>query len=296
MKNISIFILEDEPKIATLLQTTAEKDLYHTEVAITSDQAFTLLKKYTPHLALLDIKLEGEDYDGFDIAAAIVEKAKKERVSIPIAFFTAYGDEEEYMKKAVETVGYACLLSKHEVSIADAVQKATKAAEEYLESLEDANDDPYKDLIISTEGKIIIRPMVEINEEDEQNPGKRVEKKRYVILDVDDLLYIEAIDGKAKFVTETDVYEMTLTLIHLERQLEELLPPEQSNKLSRVNSAYIANPSKIVAFDKRDKTNYVYFSVSDAPDRGGIPVWPLFTQILKQRLGKPVTTKKLRKG
>lgn len=83
-----IFIVEDEPVIATSIRRRLEQIGYEVVGNATSGEAAVrLVDQHDPDLVLMDVKLEGA-MDGVDAAATIQGKFR-----IPVIFLTAYADE-----------------------------------------------------------------------------------------------------------------------------------------------------------------------------------------------------------
>jgi PAS domain S-box-containing protein len=83
-----IFIVEDEPVIATSIRRRLEQIGYQVVGSASSgESAVRLVNEYEPDLVLMDVKLEGA-MDGVDAAASIQGK-----LDVPVVFLTAYADE-----------------------------------------------------------------------------------------------------------------------------------------------------------------------------------------------------------
>ena len=88
MKRRRVFVVEDEPIIATGIARKLEQLGYEVAgSATTGDAAVRALVASPPDLVLMDIKLEGP-LDGVDVAAEI-----RKKLDIPVIFLTAYADE-----------------------------------------------------------------------------------------------------------------------------------------------------------------------------------------------------------
>ncbi|OGT42726.1 MAG: hypothetical protein A3F42_06285 [Gammaproteobacteria bacterium RIFCSPHIGHO2_12_FULL_37_34] len=103
MKDISILVVEDETITAMDIQTTLQKSGYRIPtIASSAEEAIDSVKKYKPHLVLMDIVLKGK-MDGIE-AANIISK----NYHIPIIFLTAYNDDDTF-GKAKLSMPYAYL-------------------------------------------------------------------------------------------------------------------------------------------------------------------------------------------
>lgn len=99
----SILIVEDEAVVALDLKMELEALGYQVAgIADTAEQALELARRHRPGLALMDIKLKGEE-DG--IAAA--ERLRRD-VGVPVVFLTSFSDAET-VRRAARTAAYGYL-------------------------------------------------------------------------------------------------------------------------------------------------------------------------------------------
>lgn len=90
MTGASILVVEDEVIVAENLRITLTDMGYHVpETACSSREALESVGKNLPDLILMDIVLEGSEFDGVETARRI-----RKNNDIPIVFVTAYADDE----------------------------------------------------------------------------------------------------------------------------------------------------------------------------------------------------------
>jgi len=86
-----IFIVEDEPSIATLVKYNLEKENYKVFISNNGEEGLKEIKKIEPDLILLDWMLP--DLSGIEICRSL--KKDKKFKFIPIIMLTAKGQEED---------------------------------------------------------------------------------------------------------------------------------------------------------------------------------------------------------
>ena len=89
-----IFIIEDEPSIIQLVQHNLEKEGFIVSSSTNGNNGLKELKKFEPHLLLLDWMLP--DLSGLEICKNIRKDIKLK--SLPIIMLTAKGEEEDKIK------------------------------------------------------------------------------------------------------------------------------------------------------------------------------------------------------
>ncbi|MEL3900777.1 response regulator transcription factor [Treponema phagedenis] len=92
--NERILIIEDDPDIRELLAYSLSKDGYQTHAAGTAEDGFTILRKESIHLVLLDLMLPV--MDGYGFLKRIKNSA--EYKNIPVIIVSARGDETDIVK------------------------------------------------------------------------------------------------------------------------------------------------------------------------------------------------------
>lgn len=90
MKKASILVVEDELIVAENLRLILGGMGYDVpETACSAEEAFRSVDEQHPDLILMDIVLEGSEFDGVETARQI-----RSRYDIPVVFLTAYADDE----------------------------------------------------------------------------------------------------------------------------------------------------------------------------------------------------------
>lgn len=84
-----VFVVEDEPDIAEVLQYNLEREGYEVEVAHRGDTALETIRREPPDLLILDLMLPG--IGGLELTRALQREARTAR--IPVLMLTAKGDE-----------------------------------------------------------------------------------------------------------------------------------------------------------------------------------------------------------
>ncbi len=93
-----IMIVDDNPKIRTLVRIILEKEEGYKVVEVESgEECLKRLKKEKPDLILLDVMMRGKD--GWEICRKI--KADEKHRDIPVAMLTVRASEED-MNKSLE--------------------------------------------------------------------------------------------------------------------------------------------------------------------------------------------------
>jgi len=91
MANERIFVVEDEPDIAELLEYNLRRDGYQVEVVRDGADAVDLIRDKAPNLVLLDLMLPG--VDGLEICRALKQDPASRE--IPVIMVTARGEESD---------------------------------------------------------------------------------------------------------------------------------------------------------------------------------------------------------
>lgn len=102
MKRKKILVVEDDKVIGSDLKLTLTKFGYEVpKIAVSGNEALTIIERSKPDLVLMDIKLKGE-LNGIDTTRIIQKK-----FSLPIIYLTAYSDEKTIMDaKTTKPFGY----------------------------------------------------------------------------------------------------------------------------------------------------------------------------------------------
>lgn len=282
MQKFTILILEDEPFIAEELREIAEENGYKVILAHTSEEALSAISTQKIHLALLDIKLEGETIDGIDIAKVIREKQ-----NIPILFLTAYANDATIEERA-KAIHYASFLEKGTFDLSEQLdEKLEESISQLNKQKVNSDREEFEKMEFRSDGNIIINTHVHVKDLEK---GKRVWKRRRVVLHIDAISYITKNGDKTKIVTDRGIFEISTALTKIKPQIEKFLPAEESNKLCLAHKSSIVNPNKVVAYDKIGGVNYVYFNIEDSEEEG-VPVKELFIQYLETSIGVRIKAK-----
>jgi len=89
MARSRVFVVEDEPDIAEVLEYNLEKEGFEVEIAHRGDTALESIRREPPDLLILDLMLPG--LDGLELTRAL--KRESPTSQIPILMLTAKGDE-----------------------------------------------------------------------------------------------------------------------------------------------------------------------------------------------------------
>jgi len=101
---LDLVVVDDEPKMRTMLQQTFEGMGAHVRVVETGEDALQVIAQHMPQLVLLDLKLP--EMDGFDV----LKRLKLRYPKIPILIITGYFDETIDRYVTQEEVFYVALL------------------------------------------------------------------------------------------------------------------------------------------------------------------------------------------
>ncbi len=91
-----ILIVEDEAHTADFYQAVLRRAGYGVACARNSSEALKLFKSFAPHLILLDLKLDEDDLNGFDLLADIRKRQQDNEVHIVI--LTGQAGEEHLLR------------------------------------------------------------------------------------------------------------------------------------------------------------------------------------------------------
>jgi DNA-binding response OmpR family regulator len=105
VNNAVVIIVEDDPNVASFLETTLTVD-YETRLATNGAEALQLLEHVAPDLVVLDIRLPGAS--GVDICRRI--RSEERLSSTKVLIVTGYVDSPE--TKEIYHIGVDALLKK----------------------------------------------------------------------------------------------------------------------------------------------------------------------------------------
>lgn len=108
-KNIKILIVEDAGIVARDMQVSLEMlGYYNSDIALSDTEALKFARENQYDLILMDIRLEGSNQDGIEIAKIINN-------DIPVIFCTAYSDVET-IKRILNVPHLSYILKPFEVA------------------------------------------------------------------------------------------------------------------------------------------------------------------------------------
>ncbi len=202
-------IIEDEPEALNLLQSLLTDNGLARVTGSATDpfQAVGLISSLNPDIVFLDIKMPGKS--GFDI----LDELNSKNIDHPfIVFTTAY---DEYAIRAFEYAAFDYLLKPVEPGrLSETVQRCRER---------DIQKEKQKSLLLAESHKKLLFRNV----------------SGFVIIDPDDIVYIEADGNYSIFHLESDKTETVTSLIH---KIEDQLPGMKFFRISRsaiINTAYL---------------------------------------------------------
>jgi DNA-binding LytR/AlgR family response regulator len=209
-------VTEDESIVRKDIERSLKKLGYNVVgSADTGEKAIELAIKLKPDIALMDIMLKGE-LTGIDAATKI-----KEHIDIPIIFLTAYADESTLAKaKITEPHGYILKPFKEidiHTSIEMAIHKHRKERELKIEA----------DLLRSL-----------ARHKDNAQYLFVKHQSTLVRLEVNEVLYVEALKDYVIVKTSGEEYTIHSTMKDIEKKLPQL-------HFMRIHRSYIINTDKI---------------------------------------------------
>lgn len=243
---IKVMLIDDEPEIRRLLHKMVEKQEGYQVVSECGDFAGAVadFARYKPDVAFVDIDLNGED--GLNCAKVLTELDPK----LKIIFATAHS---EYMANAFEIYAFDYLVKPFNMErlartldrIRSSFAESKKAggaqnSEQYPFSADYNSEIPEKDGLpdkISRpdryRDKLLIRG-----------------KEQTCLVDVEDILFIERMDGSANIVTAGEQYRTSASLSDLEIKLD-------PDRFMRCHKSYIINLSRITRIEPYGRWTYV---------------------------------------
>ncbi len=105
-KKVKLLIVDDDTKILKLMENILDRDQFDITTLLDADNIVKEIKKFSPDIVLLDIKLPG--ITGVEAIHSI--KGNDAIKNIPVVAFTSYsmkGDREKFLK-----MGYDGYISK----------------------------------------------------------------------------------------------------------------------------------------------------------------------------------------
>jgi two-component system, LytTR family, response regulator LytT len=219
-KPVQILLVEDELIIADYMQECLTNLGYKVcETCINYEEAVDALARLKPDLALLDITLKGSK-TGIELGRYI-----KENYSMPFVFSTSHSDKNT-IDQAKQVMPYAYLIKPFSQEDLYAVVET---------ALMHYGRQQQKEMDESEENPIIINDGIFIKH-----------KSRYIKVQLDKLLYIEASDNYSNLVTVGGSFALKTTL----KNLIEVLP----EFFWRIHRSYLINLHHLKGFDAEEVT------------------------------------------
>lgn len=213
-KNISILIVEDELIVADYIQDCLQKlDYEITGIAMTYDEALSLLKDVLPDIILMDISLKGNK-NGIDLGEYV-----SKHYGIPFIFTTSHSDKLT-VDRAKQVMPYAYLIKPFsEEDLYAAIETAlTQYAHRNNRKERDEDEEP-----LITGNAIFLK-----------------HKDRFVKMKLDELLYIEADDNYCSLYTPASRFVLKTSL----KTLQDSLP----QYFWRIHRSFVINLHQLKSF------------------------------------------------
>lgn len=214
---IKIMVVEDEEQIRKILCKMIEKNEGCKVVAACESfsSAITEFIKLRPDVVFMDMDLNGES--GLECAKAITEVDPK----VKIVFATAHS---EYMANAFEIYAFDYLVKPFDMERIANTLKRIESMTRVKESEEKSE---------SSHGKLIIKGKEEIN-----------------LVDTNDIIMIERVDGVSRIVTKDEVFITTQSLVSLEEKVD-------PDKFMRCHKSYIIRTDAIKKLEVYGRWTYI---------------------------------------
>jgi DNA-binding LytR/AlgR family response regulator len=215
---VNILVTEDESIVRKDIERSLKKLGYNVVgTADTGEKAIELANQLKPDLALMDIMLKGK-MNGIEAARQI-----KSDIDIPIIFLTAYADESTLAEaKVTEPHGYILKPFK-EIDIHTSIEMAIHKHKKEREFKVEAE---------------LLRRMAEHKDDADYLYVKHQSALKK--LNVDEVLFVEALKDYVVIHTTGDNYTIHSTMKDIEKKLP-------SKHFQRVHRSFIVNMDKIEA-------------------------------------------------
>ena len=233
---IKVMLIDDEQEIRRLLHKMVEKQPDYQVVAECGDFAGAVAEfaRYRPDVVFVDIDLNGED--GLNCARVLTELNPK----LKVIFATAHS---EYMADAFEIYAFDYLVKPFNMErVARTLNRIRSTLAENggrepaQEGWEEQEKDAAPDRVARSEhyrGKLLIKG-----------------KEQTYLLDVEEILFIERMEGSTNIVTTGEQYKTSISLSDLETKLD-------ADRFMRCHKSYIVNLSRITRIEPYGRWTYV---------------------------------------
>lgn len=226
-------LIDDEPEIRRILHKMVERQADYQVVSENGDFAGAMadFAKYRPDVVFMDIDLKGES--GLECARVLTELDPK----LKIIFATAHS---EYMANAFEIYAFDYLVKPFNM------ERVVKTLDRLRSSIiqENSVKDSVPDRVVKPErykNKLFIKG-----------------KEQAFLLDMEEIILVERLEGYTSIVTAKERYRTSISLSDIEEKLN-------TGEFMRCHKSYIINISKIVRIEPYGRWTYVVkFKDTDA--------------------------------
>lgn len=222
---IKVMLIDDEPEIRRILHKMVEKQPDYQVVSENGDFSGAIVDftRYRPDVVFMDIDLNGES--GLECARVLTELNPR----LKVIFATAHS---EYMANAFEIYAFDYLVKPFDM------ERVVKTLDRIRCSVmgEGAPEGNMPDKVVKPEHhkeKLLIKG-----------------KEQVCILDVDDIILVERLEGYTNIVTAEEQYKTSISLSNMEEKLD-------SGEFMRCHKSYIINISKITHIEPYGRWTYV---------------------------------------
>ena len=244
---IHILIIEDEPIIAKDIADMVE-DLGYTVAGICHNHhtALKMLQNKRPDLVLCDIMLEGDDWDGIQIAKEI-----RRLYDIPLIFLTAMQDSATISRAATANPDAYLTKPFEERALYPAIEMAISKFALRQQSIDESSP------ILPTTLTTILPTILTVNDASKSVPSAESmpdllpfiagsffikDKKRLVKVSAEDIFWIKAEGVYSQLATAQRTYLVSTHLGAVEEKLKNL-------PFIRVHRSYLVNFKHIEAIE-----------------------------------------------
>lgn len=230
---IKVMVIDDEPEIRKLLHKMVEKQADYQVVSECGDFSGAVVDfaKYKPDVVFMDIDLNGES--GLECAKVLTEFNPR----LKIIFATAHS---EYMANAFEIYAFDYLVKPFNM------ERVVKTLNRIRNSVEgDCGAD--------------VKPADKVTRPERHRDKLFIKgKEQASLLDVDEIILVERLEGYTNIVTLGEQYRTSISLGELEEKLGQ-------ETFMRCHKSYIINIAKVTKIEPYGRWTYVVkFKGTDA--------------------------------
>ncbi|NBJ91895.1 LytR/AlgR family response regulator transcription factor [Parablautia muri] len=230
---IKVMVIDDEPEIRRLLHKMVEKQPDYHVVSECGDFSGAVVDfaRYKPDVVFMDIDLKGES--GLECAKVMTELNPR----LKVIFATAHS---EYMANAFEIYAFDYLVKPFNM---ERVIKTLNRIRSSMEAYQPA-DEKLADKVTRPEhhrDKLFIKG-----------------KEQACLLNVDEIILVERLEGYTNIVTLSEQYKTSISLSEVEEKLGQ-------ETFMRCHKSYIINISRVTRIEPYGRWTYVVkFKDTDA--------------------------------